>query len=505
MSDKIFVFDTTLRDGEQSPGASMTAREKVKFARQLETLNVDVIEAGFAVSSPAQFEGIQMICEEVRHPIIASLARAVDGDIKAAADALKNADRFRIHTFIATSPIHREYKLKMDKAEVIKRAVHAVEYALTFTNDVEFSAEDATRTELDYLCEVVEAAIKAGAKTINIPDTVGFTVPTEYYKIIDTLYQKVPGIKDVVVSVHCHDDLGLAVANSISAIQAGARQIEVSVNGIGERAGNASLEEIVMALEVRKDIFGITTDIRTQEIYKASKLLTAITGIPVQPNKAIVGKNAFSHEAGIHQDGVLKHRTTYEIMTPEQIGRSRSEIVLGRHSGKHGLKVRLKELGYELNEADFQSLYEKFLEVADKKKAVYDDELIAMMEENTSQEIGSVYDIREVQIMSGKHAIPTATVEMSRGEEIIREAATGNGPVDAVYKAIERIMGVSAQLEDYAITSIAMGKDAMGEVSVSLRYEDHLYAGHSSSTDIVLASAKAYLNAMNKILRLKKK
>ncbi len=505
MSDRVIVFDTTLRDGEQSPGASMNPREKVKFARQLEALNIDVMEAGFAVSSPAQFEAIQMITDEVRKPIIASLARAVDGDIKSAADALKNADRMRIHTFIATSPIHREFKLKMDKAEVIKRAIHAVQYARTFTDDVEFSAEDATRTELDYLCEVVEAAIKAGATTINIPDTVGFTVPTEYNRIIRTIYEKVPGINDVVVSVHCHDDLGLAVANSISAIEAGARQVEVSVNGIGERAGNASLEEIVMALEVRKDVFGVTTDINTREIYKASRLVTAITGIPVQPNKAIVGKNAFSHEAGIHQDGVLKHRTTYEIMTPEQIGRSRSEIVLGRHSGKHGLKVRLKELGYELADADFQSLYEKFLEVADKKKAVYDDELIAMMDETSGQDVASVYGIKEVQIMSGKHAIPTATVEITKGEETIREAATGNGPVDAVYKAIERIVGVSAELEDYAITSIATGKDAMGEVSVTLKYEGHVYAGHSSSTDIVQASAKAYLNAINKILRQKDK
>lgn len=504
MPDKILVFDTTLRDGEQSPGASMTSHEKVKFARQLESLNVDIIEAGFAVSSPAQFEGIQMISDEVRRPTIASLARAVEGDIKSAAQALERAERFRIHTFIATSPIHREYKLKMDKPEVIKRAVQAIQYALTFTPDVEFSAEDATRTELDFLCEIVDAAIGAGARTINIPDTVGFTVPSEYSRIIETLYRQVPRIQEVVVSVHCHDDLGLAVANTISAVQAGARQVEVSVNGIGERAGNASLEEIVMALEVRKDIFGITTDIRTQELYKASKLLTAITGIPVQPNKAIVGKNAFSHEAGIHQDGVLKHRTTYEIMTPEQIGRSRSEIVLGRHSGKHGLKMRLKELGYELNETEFQTLYEKFVEVADKKKAVYDDELIAMMEDNTLKEADASFEIREVQIMSGKHAIPTATVEMCRGGECHREAATGNGPVDAVYKAIDRIMGISAELEDYAITSIAMGQDAMGEVSVSLRYQDRLYAGHSSSTDIVQASAKAYLNAMNKILRQKK-
>ena len=502
MSDKVIIFDTTLRDGEQSPGASMSSLEKVKFAKELEALNVDVIEAGFAVSSPAQFDGIRMIADEVRKPVICSLARAVDGDIEAAAKALANAEKWRIHTFIATSPIHREFKLKMDKSEVIKRAIHAVEYSRTFTEDVEFSAEDATRTEPDFLCEVVDAVIKAGATTINIPDTVGYTVPSEFATIISTIYKEVPRAKDVVLSVHCHNDLGLAVANSIIALENGVRQIEVSMNGIGERAGNASLEEFVMALNVRKDIFNIESNVNTREIYKASKLLVSITGIPVQPNKAIVGKNAFSHEAGIHQDGVLKERRTYEIMTPETIGRSSSEIVLGRHSGKHGLKVRLKELGFELNEDAFAGVYKKFLDVADKKKAVYDDELIAMVNEQTGTDIGDIYEIREVQIMSGKHTIPTATVEMHKGDTIYREAATGNGPVDAVYKAMERIIGVSADLEDYAITSIATGKDAMGEVSVTLRYDNRVYAGHSSSTDIVLASAKAYLNAMNKILKV---
>lgn len=503
--DKIYIFDTTLRDGEQSPGASMSQHEKLKFAKQLEILNVDIIEAGFAISSPAQFEGIKMIAEEVRKPVITSLARAVEKDIKAAADATAPAAKNRIHTFIATSPIHRKYKLKMSIDEVLKNAVNAVKYAKTFTDDVEFSAEDATRTELDYLCEVVEAAIAAGATTINIPDTVGFTVPSEFNKIITTLYDKVPNINDAIISVHCHNDLGLAVANSLTAVQAGARQVEVSMNGIGERAGNASLEEVAMAIDVRKDIFDMQTAIVTKEIFKTSKLLIAITGIPVQPNKAIVGKNAFSHEAGIHQDGMLKERSTYEIMTPEQTGRARSEIVLGRHSGKHGLKERLKELGYELAKDDFDVMFQKFTELADKKKAVYDDELLALLEEHTGTKTADIYAIKDVQIMSGNTTIPTATVEIVRVGETYREAATGNGPVDAVYKAIERISGITARLEDYSITSITAGKDAMGEVGVVLRYEDRIYPGHAADTDIIMASAKAYVNAINKIIQAKER
>jgi 2-isopropylmalate synthase len=498
--DKIYIFDTTLRDGEQSPGASMSPQEKLKFAKQLEILNVDIIEAGFAVSSPAQFEAINMIASEVHKPVIASLARAVEKDIEAAGKAIAPAERNRIHTFIATSPIHRKFKLKMETDEVLKRAVDAVKFALTFTEDVEFSAEDATRTELDFLCEVVEAVIGAGAKTINIPDTVGYTVPSEFNKIISTLYQKVPNINDAVISVHCHNDLGLAVANSIAAIEAGARQVEVSVNGIGERAGNASLEEIVMALDVRKDIFTMKTDIKTKEIYRTSKLLITITGIPVQPNKAIVGKNAFSHEAGIHQDGVIKERSTYEIMKPEDIGRSSSEIVLGRHSGKHGLKTRLKSLGFDLSAEDFEVMYERFTALADKKKAVYDDELLALLEEHTGNKTPDVYSIVEVQIMSGNTTIPTATVEISRGDKVEREASIGNGPVDAVYKAIEKITGIKTRLEDYSITSITEGKDAMGEVGVVLRYKDKMFPGHAANTDIILASAKAYMNAINKIV-----
>lgn len=498
--DKVYIFDTTLRDGEQSPGASMNPAEKVRIAKQLESLNVDVIEAGFAVSSPVQFEGIQMIAAEVRKPIIASLARAVEKDIEAAGKAIAGAARKRIHTFIATSPIHREHKLRMSKDEVLKRAVEAVKYALTFTDDVEFSAEDATRTEIEYLCEVVEAAIAAGARTINIPDTVGYTVPSEFTRIISTVRAKVPNAGKAIISVHCHNDLGLAVANSLAAIEAGARQVEVSINGIGERAGNAALEEVVMALNVRNALFGIGTDIDTKEIYKASRMLVSVTGIPVQPNKAVVGKNAFSHEAGIHQDGVIKERTTYEIMTPEQIGRPSSEIVLGRHSGKSGLKKRLQELGYALSDEDFAVMFGKFTEVADKKKAVYDDELIVMLGESTGMRLPDTYRIMQVQIVSGDRAIPTATVELDKAGEILREASTGNGPVEAIYNAIDRITGVKLKLSDYEVTSISAGKDAMGEVSIAVNHNDKTIHATASSTDILMASAKAYLNVVNKIL-----
>lgn len=498
--DKVYIFDTTLRDGEQSPGASMSPQDKLRFAKKLEELNVDIIEAGFAVSSPAQFEGIKMIVDQVRKPVICSLARAVEKDIKAAGEALANAERARIHTFIATSPIHREFKLKMSKEEIVQRAVEAIRYAKTFTDDVEFSAEDAMRTEVDFLCEITSAAIKAGAKTVNIPDTVGYTIPSEFNRVISTLFEKVPNINDAVISVHCHNDLGMAVANSLAAVEAGARQIEVAMNGIGERAGNASLEEVAMAMNVRKDIFDIDCGINTKEIYKASKMLVTITGIPVQPNKAIVGKNAFAHEAGIHQDGVIKHRTTYEIMTPEQIGRPSSELVLGRHSGKHGVKTRLKEMGYELSDADFEKVFERFTAIADKKKAVYDDELMVILSEMSGVQTPDVYSIVLAQIISGDHAIPTATVVISKGEEEITESSTGNGPVDAIYRAINRVTDINANLEDYEVTSISQGKDAMGEVGVTVSRNGEHYTATASSTDILMASAKAYMNAINKII-----
>lgn len=505
--DKVYFFDTTLRDGEQSPGASMSPEEKVRYAHQLQALNVDIIEAGFAISSPAQFDAIARIADEVRKPVICSLARAVEKDIESAAKALKSANRFRIHTFIATSPVHREYKLKMSKEEIVKSAVRAVEYAKTFTDDVEFSAEDAMRSEVDYLIEIFEAVIAAGATTINVPDTVGYTVPSEYRKVISTLKAEVPNIDQAVISVHCHNDLGMAVANSLAAVEGGARQVEVAMNGIGERAGNAALEEIAMALNVRKDLFGVECEINTREIYKASKLLTSITGLPVQPNKAIVGKNAFAHEAGIHQDGMIKNRTTYEIMTPEQTGRSSSEIVLGRHSGKHGLQKRLKELGFELSKDDFNRVFEKFTQLADKKKAVYDDELMVLLDQNTGSKLPDMFKLVEVQFMTGNTTVPTATVVIEKeGQNIheaatgFQEAATGNGPVDAAYKAIERATGVSADLEDYEVNSVSSGKDAMGEVSVTLRFENHNYTGTSAGTDTLTASAQAYLNAINKIV-----
>jgi len=497
--DKIYIFDTTLRDGEQSPGASMSVEQKLEFAKLLAQAGVDVIEAGFPVSSPKQFEGVKLIAEKIKGPIIAGLARAVEKDIESCYEALKPAEKKRIHTFIATSDIHMTYKLRKSKDEVLKLAVEAVRLARSLVDDVEFSAEDATRSDWGFLRDIYTAVIEEGATTINIPDTVGYTVPEEFKNLIEYLIQNVPNIDRAVISVHCHNDLGLATANTLQAIKAGARQAEVAVNGIGERAGNASFEEVVMSIKTRKDFFGFDVDINTQMIYQLSRTLVSFTGIPVQPNKAIVGDNAFAHESGIHQDGMIKHSMTYEIMTPQSVGRKQSTLVLGRHSGKHGLKVRLKELGFEVPEKDFNRIYNKFLEIADKKKQVFDEDLIAIMEEEMNI-LPETYSLVYFSVFTGDKVIPTATVKLKRNNSVYQEAATGDGPVDAVYRAIEKITGTPVKLLSYSITAVTHGKDAMGGVNITVEKDGKIYRGYGVATDVIEASAHAFINAINRII-----
>ncbi|NYE56399.1 2-isopropylmalate synthase [Carboxydothermus ferrireducens] len=498
--ERVRIFDTTLRDGEQSPGVSLNAMEKLQIARQLQKLGVDVIEAGFPITSPGDKEAVSLIAREVKGVVVAALARASALDIETAWDAIKDAESPRIHTFIATSDIHLKYKLKMDRETVVERAVAAVKLAKKFTADVEFSAEDASRSDLDFLCRVVEAAVKAGATTINIPDTVGYAEPEEFGEFIRKILEKVPVMDRAVLSVHCHDDLGLAVANSLAAIKNGARQVECTINGIGERAGNCSLEEIVMALYTRKDVLPFYTGIKTEEIYRTSKLVSNLTGMPVQPNKAIVGKNAFSHESGIHQDGVLKERTTYEIMNPRLVGIPESRLVLGKHSGRHALKERLLELGYELTEEQLNEAFVKFKALADKKKEVTDQDLEAMMEEEI-RKVPETYTLEYFHISTGSTIIPTATVGLIKEGEKLEDAATGDGPVDAIYKAINKITGLTPVLEQYSINAVTSGEDALGEVVVKLKNGlGKIVTGRGVSTDILEASAKAYLNGINKLL-----
>lgn len=502
---KIYIYDTTLRDGEQAPGFSMSIEAKLDFAKQLAKLNIDSIEAGFPVSSPVQFDAVKLIAQQVKGPRILGLARSVKKDIKAAWDAVKYSKKPGIHTFIATSDIHMKYKLKKKPSEVLELAKQSVKYAKSLCDYVEFSAEDATRSKLDFLTEIVRVAIKAGATAINIPDTVGYTIPSEFGVLIKSLVRDVPELKKVILSVHCHNDLGLGVANSLTAIQKGANQIECTINGIGERAGNASLEELVMGLNVRKDYFkNFAVNVKTEELYPTSRLLVNLTGIPVQPNKAIVGDNAFAHESGIHQDGVIKKAQTYEIMTPESVGRTATHLVLGRHSGRHGLKKKISELGYKISEKDFITVFDKFSEISDKKKEVYDDDLAAILNEVSKKGI-SWYKLDYFHIVSGNNTIPTATVQLNKEKEEYKEAAWGDGPVDAIYSAINKITGLSVKLHDYAIKAISAGGDAMGIVNVSVEYNNQLYYGSASSTDIIEASALAYLSGINKILLAKKR
>jgi 2-isopropylmalate synthase len=505
VSEKIIVFDTTLRDGEQSPGASLNEHEKVEIAHQLARLKVDVIEAGFPISSPTQFNAVSNIAKEV-NCTIAALSRANEKDIKAAADSLEPAKQKRIHTFSSTSDYHILGKfgherygstIQEKRKTILRMSFDAVAYAKTFCDDVEFSAEDAGRTDIGYLSEVIEAAIAAGATTVNIPDTTGYTMPSEFGKKIASLKRRVSNFDNAIISVHCHNDLGLAVANSIASLENGARQVECTINGIGERAGNASLEELVMALKVREDLFNFYTDIRTEEIYNTSKMVSAFTGIMIQRNKAIVGENAFSHESGIHQDGMLKNRDTYEIMTPETVGVPKTKIVLGRHSGRHGLKSRLEKLGYTLDDEELNKIYESFTELADKKKEVFDDDLRILMGDNVFEE-DEFFELDYIQISTGTNSIPTAVVRIKEGEKIIEESSTGDGPVDAVFNAIERGLNIKSEVESYQVRSVTSGRQALGEALIRIRSKEKSFNGRGVSTDIIEASAQAYLQALHR-------
>jgi len=498
--ERVIIFDTTLRDGEQSPGASLTSEEKLKIAKQLANLGVDIIEAGFPISSEDDAYAVKKIGETVKGPIICALARCIDKDIEIAIKSLEKCEKPRLHLFLATSEIHRKYKLGKAKSEIIKIAKEKVQFARKFISDIEFSPEDASRTEPDFLLDVIREVIAQGATTINIPDTVGYAIPEEFGPLIKYLREKID--KKIIISVHCHNDLGLAVSNSLIALRNGARQVECTINGIGERAGNASLEEIVMNLIVRKKLYQLETGIKTEEIYKTSRLVSSLTGIPVQPNKAIVGENAFRHEAGIHQDGVLKYRETYEIMNPQMIGIPESEIVLGKHSGRHALKNRIQQLGFDLSEEEINTIFERFKNLADKKKEITDIDLIAIVEEETIP-IQPVYTLEYFHIISGSSTIPSATVRIKKENKVFEDASRGDGPVDALYKAIDRITKLSPKLKEYKITSITSGKDAQGEVSVSLEIDGIKVVGKGVSTDILEASAKAYLHAINQYLSKK--
>jgi 2-isopropylmalate synthase len=512
--DRILIFDTTLRDGEQSPGATLNAAEKLTIAKQLARLGVDVIEAGFPFASPGDFEAVQQIAEIVGTedgPVICGLARATQPDIERAAAALKPAAHKRIHTFIATSDIHLEHKLKKTRSEVLAIAQDMVALAKTFTDDVEFSPEDAGRSERAFLYEMIEKAIAAGATTVNIPDTVGYITPSEFGDLIGGIKANVPNIDQAVISVHGHNDLGLAVASFLEAVKYGARQLECTINGIGERAGNAALEELVMAMHVRRQYYNPflgrapeseapLTNIDTQQIYKTSRLVSSLTGMLIQPNKAIVGANAFAHESGIHQDGVLKNRLTYEIMDAQSIGLVDNQIVLGKHSGRNAFRTRLRELGFDLSEQDLNRAFLRFKDLADKKKEISDWDIEAIVKDETQSQVLDGFRLELVQVSSGDHACPTATVTLltPAGEELT-DAATGTGPVDAVYKAINRVVNVPNRLIEFSVQSVTAGIDAIGEVTIRLQQGDRICSGHAANTDIIVASAQAYINALNRL------
>ncbi|XP_060085203.1 2-isopropylmalate synthase-like [Ylistrum balloti] len=495
--DTIQVFDTTLRDGEQSPGASMEVEQKVNIARSLAGMGVDVIEAGFPISSPKQFEGTKLICEQVRTSTIAGLSRAIQKDIDIAAEALKKAANSRVHTFLATSPLHREYKLRKSKEEIIEIVSWAVKYAKNLCSEVEFSAEDALRTEKDYLAEVVDAAIKAGASIVNIPDTVGYATPQEIEEYFTYLREHVDKIDTIILSAHCHDDLGLATANTLTAIKAGARQVEVTVNGIGERAGNAALEEIVTGIGIRNDFWKVRTNVDPSKIYTTSRLLSATIGYPIPRNKAIIGENAFAHEAGIHQDGVLKHRGTYEILTPDYVGRKSNNIVLGRHSGLNGLRSRLKHLSIHVEEETLQELYKKFLEIADKKREVYDSDLIAIVSNFEEEEDNTFFKIEHFSMYLEPNTQPRAEVTLRIGEKNKKASASGDGPIDAIFSAICSLVDYTVVLEEYHVTAISPGTNALGEAVAVTTIEGKECIGRASSTDILEASAHAFVYALN--------
>lgn len=499
-SEKVTIFDTTLRDGEQSPGASLNHREKLEIARALSLLKVDVIEAGFPIASPDDAKAVKAIAETIKGTSVAGLARCVRKDIEVCADSVGPAKKPRIHVFLATSAIHRRYKLRKAQSEIIRQAVDSVKYARKFCDDVEFSPEDASRTEAEYLGQVVEAAIDAGATTINIPDTVGYAMPTQFGDLIAYLFENVPNVKNATISVHCHDDLGCAVANSLAAIQNGVRAVECTINGIGERAGNCALEEVVMALRTRADVFpNVHTNVKTENLYKVSRLVSSLTGISVQRNKAVVGTNAFAHEAGVHQDGMLKERRTYEIMRPEDIGIEGSELVLGKHSGRHAFRHHMHRLGAKLTDKEMEHAYARFIELADKKKTIYDEDLLAIARDELENP-PSVYMLDYLHVATGTNTVPTATVRLKKGDEVIQDAACGDGPVDAALKTIERMTSTRGRLLDFSLQAVTVGKDAMGEVTVRVAFGQEVVSAKSASTDIVEASAQAYLSCVNRVL-----
>ena len=501
--DIVKIFDTTLRDGEQSPGFSMNIEEKLRLARQLAKLNVDIIEAGFPIASEGDFEAVRRVAQEIQGPTIAGLARANLKDIDRCWEAIRHAKHPRIHTFIATSDIHLQHKLRKTREQVLEDTAQAVAHAARYTSDVEFSAEDATRSDRDYLCQVISAAIEAGATTVNIPDTVGYTVPSEYLKLIQYLKQKVANIDRAIISVHCHNDLGLAVSNSLAAIEAGARQVECTINGIGERAGNASMEEIAMILKVRGDLMKCDTNLKIQQLYPTSKLLSLITGVAVQPNKAIVGENAFAHEAGIHQDGILKHQMTYEIMTPESVGWSKNNLVLGKHSGRHAFKTRLSELGYELDEAQINSAFTAFKALADRKKEIFDDDLVALVSEQ-SHSCEDKYTLKSLQVTSGTDQEATATISLDVAGKEVKGSDKGEGPVEVIFKTLRKLTHSRSELMKFQISSITGGVDAQGEVTVVIRENGKEVRGVGTHTDILVASARAYINALNRLILFEK-
>jgi len=503
MTDKIIIFDTTLRDGEQSPGYSMNTAEKMHLASQLERLKVDVLEAGFPSSSEGDFESVQMIAKKVRNVEVAALARTSKEDIDAAWGAIKEAAHPRLHIFIATSDIHLHYKLRLNRDQVVAKAVEAVTYAKQFTDNIEFSAEDGSRTDRDFLCRIFEAAISAGATTVNLPDTVGYAIPSEFVDLITYIKGNTPNIGKAILSVHCHNDLGLATANTLASIGAGARQVEVTVNGIGERAGNTSLEEVVMALHARRNYLNYFTEINTKEIYPSSHLLAMITGIPVQPNKAIVGANAFAHEAGIHQDGVLKHKATYEIMEPATIGLEANRLIMGKHSGRHAFRDRLKTLGYNLSKSDIDLLFQKFKELADKRKEIVDEDLEVLVAEEILR-VPDTYKLKYLNVTSGTAAVPTATVQMEIEGKEEQKAGFGIGPIDATFNTIAKMTGTQSKLLNFSIDSLTGGTDAQGSVTVHLQEEGVQTLGKGNDPDIIVASAKAFINGLNRLAHLKK-
>ena len=502
--DKIIIFDTTLRDGEQAAGGTLNIREKLDIAKQLEKLNVDVIEAGFPISSPGDFEAVRLIAKEIRTPVICALARAIPQDIDRAWEAVKEAEHPRIHVFISASDVHRIYQLKKSREEILQTSREMVIRAKEYTDDVEFSPMDASRAEPEYIYQIVEAVIDAGATTVNIPDTVGYAIPGEFGGLIEGICRNVPNINQAIISVHCHNDLGLAVANSLESLRRGARQVECTINGIGERAGNASLEEVVMAVKTREDFFNLSTGINTKQIYRASRLVSELTGFSVQPNKAIVGANAFSHESGIHQDGVIKMPITYEIMDPRTVGIPASSLVMGKLSGRHAFKERLAELGYSLDGEDLNRAFAAFKELADKKREVTDRDIESLAAEGLRAS-SEVYHLDRLQVTCGDRGIPTASVRLIAPDgQILADAALGAGPVDAVCKVIDRLVGVPNVLTEFTIKSVTEGIDAIGEVLIRIESEGVTYTGRGADTDIIVASAKAYTNALNRLLAVKK-